>query len=635
MLADDAVTIFSTQKVPAIRGYFARRTVFGGIGILLFAGSTLASPMPPPRPESMGWQGIKVTAVDPSLISGPKQSGYGRNATKSVGVYAPLSTKDAKLYRQIFAYQAQGKWAKADQLVRGLNSNLLLGHVRYQRLMHPTDYKASFPELSRWMAKYAGHPNAFKVYSLARKRQPSGVRAPKEPVFGKEYLRHFLGDGTKAAPTAIQRNRVLEAPLRALISKGKLVEAEQAIASSALNTGASDRLRSKIAFVRLMRGQQTAALKLASSVAKRSRGQTSLPDWVAGLAAYQLGKYAKASSHFALYAQSRHADEWNSAAGAFWAGRAEQKLNNHKNADSWWRIAAEHRYTFYGQLARAKVGLSGTDNWSGNTPSNRDVANLRSLDGGLRSLALAQVGEVRRADEELLQLLGNAGPKRTQMVTRLAQHLRLPQTSVRGAFRLAGYSIAPPPAALYPMPPWAPKGKQLVDQALIWAFVRQESLFNPRATSSAGARGLMQLMPATANYVAGKDTFRGKQRDGLYEPPTNLSLGQRYLQYLMGKSFVQNDLFRLAVAYNAGVGNLTKWRKRGALSSDPLMFIETLPVLETRLFIEGVLANFWLYRQQLGQPTPSLTDLVHNTWPRYIHMDGRGVEIAREPQDGN
>ena len=145
----------------------------------------------------------------------------------------------------------------------------------------------------------------------------------------------------------------------------------------------------------------------------------------------------------------------------------------------------------------------------------------------------------------------------------------------------------------------------------------------------------MQLMPATANYVAGKDTFRGKQRDGLYEPPTNLSLGQRYLQYLMGKSFVQNDLFRLAVAYNAGVGNLTKWRKRGALSSDPLMFIETLPVLETRLFIEGVLANFWLYRQQLGQPTPSLTDLVHNTWPRYIHMDGRGVEIARELQDGN
>ena len=101
----------------------------------------------------------------------------------------------------------------------------------------------------------------------------------------------------------------------------------------------------------------------------------------------------------------------------------------------------------------------------------------------------------------------------------------------------------------------------------------------------------MQLMPRTANYIAGEKRFSGKSRDFLYEPSMNLALGQRYLRYLMRKGHVGQDLFRLLAAYNAGVGNLKRWDKRGSLSKDPLMFIETLPILETRLFVERVMAN--------------------------------------------
>ena len=166
-----------------------------------------------------------------------------------------------------------------------------------------------------------------------------------------------------------------------------------------------------------------------------------------------------------------------------------------------------------------------------------------------------------------------------------------------------------------------------MDRALIWAFVRQESAFDPRATSHAGARGLMQLMPSTANYIADTNRFQGKKRYELYEPAVSLNLGQRYLSYLMQKPNIGKNLFRLAIAYNAGGGNLVRWQAVGWIDDDPLMSIETLPFLETRLFVERVMANYWLYRTRLGQTTPSRTALVNNRWPNYVRMDKDDVEI--------
>ena len=83
-----------------------------------------------------------------------------------------------------------------------------------------------------------------------------------------------------------------------------------------------------------------------------------------------------------------------------------------------------------------------------------------------------------------------------------------------------------------------------------------------------------------------------------------------------------------------GIGNLHRWRKSGRLSSDPLMFIETIPVLETRLFLERVMANFWIYRQRMGQDTPSRTAVAAGDWPRYHRMDRVNVELARDAQHG-
>ncbi len=594
---------------------FARRGLIGGASVLVCSAAVSAGPVPQPKPDHM-----PVAAASTASVAGS---------------WRPLSAGDETLYRRIFAAQLAGRWKTANQLIGGLSNPILLGHVRFQRLMHPTSYRSSYDELRDWMERYADHPGAYRIYALAHRRRPPEAGPLQLPVHGKEHLRHFIGERSGAVISLAASNRALAAPILKLISAGDLAEAEKAIWASPLGAGPSDRLRAKVAFARLINKDAAGALKLAQWAANRSRSKTSLPDWVAGLAAYRLNRFGEAARHFALHAESRHAGEWNAAAGAFWAGRSLKKLGQVRAAANWWRIAAQYRFTFYGQLAGAKLGYRSPEMSRSDPASARDRARILSLKGGRRALALAQVGEIQRADEELLQYLGDAGPELTGVLTRVAGYLRLPQTAVRGAFRLStGFRKEAPPSALYPQPDWRPSEGLTVDQALIWAFVRQESVFNPRATSGAGARGLMQLMPATANYMAGEKRFDGSSRDYLYEPPMNLALGQRYLRYLMRKGHVGHDLFRLLAAYNAGVGNLQKWDRRGQLADDPLMFIETLPWLETRLFVERVMANFWAYRQRLGQPTPSLHHLVNDRWPKYVALDGSGVEIAGERPNG-
>lgn len=590
-------------------GRTARQAMIGGLIAAGCMQAVNASPIPPPKPENHQSSGAATVAVD--------------------AAWRPLSGHDEALYRQIFELQRSGRWSDANRLVRRLDSKLLLGHVGFQRLMHPTKYRASYDELQNWLARYADHPGAYRVYALAHRRQPDDAAGLKLPVHGKEHLRQFLGEKSKISPSAAATNRELAAPILKQISKGQLTDAEEAIKASSLGAGPSDRLRAKVAFAYLLRKDAKSALKIAARAAKRSRASTSLPDWVAGLAAFQLGQYADAAAYFGHHARSPHASDWNKSAGAYWAARALTIIGEPAGAKKWHQIAAQYRFTFYGQLAQAKLGLTRPEEWQPVPPKAGDLNRTMGLQGGLRALALAQVGEVRRADEELLQYLGDAGSSLTGTITRVAGYLGLPQSAVRGAFRLsAGFSVSPPASALYPQPEWQPDEGRTIDQALIWAFVRQESVFNPRATSSAGARGLMQLMPSTANYIAGEKLFNGKSRDFLYEPPMNLALGQRYLRYLMRKGHVGQDLFRLLAAYNAGVGNLKRWEKSGRLSSDPLMFIETLPLLETRLYVERVMANLWAYRQRLNQPTPSLDQLVKGRWPQYVAIDGSGVELA-------
>lgn len=135
------------------------------------------------------------------------------------------------------------------------------------------------------------------------------------------------------------------------------------------------------------------------------------------------------------------------------------------------------------------------------------------------------------------------------------------------------------------------------------AISRQESALQPRVVSRAGARGLMQVMPATAKDMAKKiDGFRYSSADQLYEPETNILLGTHFLE-LVYQQFDKNRILS-SIAYNAGPNRVARWLKQSNSKLDVAAFIETIPFAETRNYVKSILVYDYIYQIVLkGKPT--------------------------------
>jgi soluble lytic murein transglycosylase len=144
-----------------------------------------------------------------------------------------------------------------------------------------------------------------------------------------------------------------------------------------------------------------------------------------------------------------------------------------------------------------------------------------------------------------------------------------------------------------------------LDPALVAALIRQESRWNPRATSAAGARGLMQVMPAVGSAVARSLGIVAWDPVLLYQPEVNLAIGTRHLraflsEYGVGPSGAAaapgwSGLARALAAYNAGQSRVARWSVRLGVE-DPELFIERIPFPETRDYVRVVLRDVDLYR---------------------------------------
>lgn len=143
-----------------------------------------------------------------------------------------------------------------------------------------------------------------------------------------------------------------------------------------------------------------------------------------------------------------------------------------------------------------------------------------------------------------------------------------------------------------------------LDSALLFALARQESAFDPAATSSAGARGLMQLMPATAKGTARKYKIPYRKTAELYNPKTNIAIASRYYSELL-KRFDGSRILASA-AYNAGPSRVNQWLKKsnGELPFD--IWIEIIPYRETRAYVRNILMYSIIYSRQMGQRPPLL-----------------------------
>ncbi len=558
------------------------------------------------------------------------QADYATNDLPTI-----LVPGDVELYGRIFELQADQRFQEADRLLKQVKDPLLRGHALHQRYTHPTGYNASYAELSEWMRLHRDHPGAEEIYRLALKKKARKDKGPATPV-GVD-----TGDyASEPSTVATARSRPLpkdrdpasakliakaEAELGQMLRKDRVAQAEALINKpeirSRLSASEYDDWRRRVAWSHFLDGEDEKALALAAASAQRSRGRVPEADWVAGLAAWRLGRLDNAGHHFEHLAFSETASNWDKAAGAWWGARVMLRLRQPAEAYRLLQLGAVQERTFYGLLALNQLGQDMPFSWNPAPLEATDSAKLQQLPAVRRALALSEIGEAVRADREIARLFSQASDSLAYALLGLAGRLQTPASAMRIGLAWRSVKGDAYDNAMYPLPPWEPEGGFSLDRALIFAFMRQESAFNPRASSGAGAAGLMQLMPRTAGYMAKDSSLRHKKsRHRLMAPEYNIELGQRYLQHLLEMPMIRGNLFYLAAAYNGGPGNLQRWLREGR-TEDPLLFIESIPLSETRQFVQKVLTNHWIYRARIGQPQDSLAAAMSGDWPLYRAYD--------------
>lgn len=546
-----------------------------------------------------------------------------------------LSQEDAARYGHIFAFQDMGDFDGANKEIEKLDDHRLMGHVLRERLLHP-EYKASRAELSGWMKDYADHPGAQKVYELALKK---GVPSLPRPKLSRGMTAYHAEDtGQLAQPYMAERrfnasekkmiqgieSLLAESPTAAL----KRLESEEA--QKSFTKGETAALRARIAESYFYNAKPEKALEQAVLSLGHRAADVPLAGWIAGLSAWQMKDYGHAAEYFETAARSPRASAWMTSASAYWTARAYLRDRQPRKVSYWLHRAAEHPRSFYGIIAMNGLGMgSARFDWDVPDLNRKRIKMLADTGAGRRALALADAGRADFAEQELRQIDPSGNLSLGEAMIALAHDAGMPALAMRLGSGIKGKNGALYDAALYPDAPWQPRGGYEMDKALVYAFIRQESKFNPMARNAgSGATGLMQLMPRTAKHVAKPYDLR-LQKGDLIDPPTNMALGQKYLAELLQHESVNNNLFKLAVAYNAGPGNLARWEQKTGYADDPLFFIEAIPAAETRIFVERVMANYWIYRLKYDQSVESLEKVAAGEWPVYVAEDiRRGPRFA-------
>jgi soluble lytic murein transglycosylase len=553
----------------------------------------------------------------------------------SIKMPGVLSGEDIELYIQVFALQKEGQWKKANALIAKIQDVILMGHVLEQRYMHPNKYRSKYKELKDWMETYADHPQAARIYKLALRRRPSNWKYPQKPDLPTRspYASTSFEPlpGKKISKSKRYRVRQLRRQIKRFAGRGQTLAAKRLVKNAEVkklfSNAQYDEVKAMLGFRYFIDGRDEWALEWAGSAADRSGDLVPEAHWAAGLAAYRLGKVGIAANHFEAMTTSPRQSPWLHAAGAFWAARAHMQNRAPQRVSAMLQIAAEHSRTFYGMLAAQVLGLDKELEWAALPIQQASILSLADTPRGRRAIALIEIGQQRRAEKELrLEAAASESDEHSHGILALAANADMPELAVRldaMLFPDGGFD-----SATYPLPSWEPDGGFTVDSALVFAFIRQESRFNPKAKSWAGARGLMQLMPRTASFVARDRSLHSSKREELFKPGLNMALGQRYIEILRDDNKIKGNLVSMIAAWNGGPGNLNKWRRNTEFQNDPLLFIEAIPSRETRQFVEHVLSNLWIYRDRMGQETPSLRMLASGQWPVYTSLEHHSSEVA-------
>jgi soluble lytic murein transglycosylase len=309
---------------------------------------------------------------------------------------------------------------------------------------------------------------------------------------------------------------------------------------------------------------------------------------------------ATAYSHFVrLYDRSKMAV--SRARGAYWAARAAAALHREKDATDWYGKAEGHPTTYYGQLAAAALHQADPIPIAAEPdPDHGAVVAFEARDLTRAARDLVAMGDVDDARPFLFQLAETAQtPSDFVQVARLALALDRPDMEMLAAKRAAndGVTLFTESYPLIPLPPGG-----TAEAALVLAMTRQESAFDREAISVAGARGMMQLMPGTAQKMANDLALPFSTTLLTADRVYNMRLGRAYLDQMLTE-FSGSYVLAIA-AYNAGPARVNQWIAQlgdpRVKDADVVDWIESVPIGETRNYVQRVLENLQVYRLLLG-----------------------------------
>lgn len=373
---------------------------------------------------------------------------------------------------------------------------------------------------------------------------------------------------------------------------------------------AADRIwneRYQLTIKALRNGDDQGAYKAAANTGLTEGADAAEAEFYAGwIALTRLNKPQLADTHFAAIERIGSSPITRGRA-LYWRGRAAEARGDQAAAQAFYASAAQYNTTFYGQLAGQKIGDGRLDLGKDPVITAADRARFESRETVRAARMLHDIGEdnlfrvfvlslddvLPSAEEEalLVDLARGYGEQDVSM--------KVVRSAAQRGFVLPerGYPLRDPPQVA-----------QAPEPALVLGITRQESGFDPNIRSGAGARGMMQLMPATAQLVA-RSLGESYTLSRLNDPDYNMRLGSTYLGQMVDR-FSGSYVMGVA-AYNAGPGRPAQWSSfcgdpRGS-STDPIDFIECIPFSETRNYVMRVLEGAQVYRARLNGGSAKIT----------------------------
>ncbi len=353
-------------------------------------------------------------------------------------------------------------------------------------------------------------------------------------------------------------------------------------------------------------GNYNNAISILKNFSQGSSDYSSEASWLIGWLSLTFQKNPEVAYEYFKIMFNKVKTPISKARASFWAGKSAKTIGDLDSANIWFNRSGAFPATFYGQLAIKELNKDLYMPVIKVNYSKEDFEKYKSLELVRCLILLKKANNYKLAKIFAMHLVDLAKTKKEiQMLAALLKEIELMSLSIFAGKRSI-YKNIYIPSLNFPLPDNMLmkdiERNSVIPLAETLAITRQESAFNPKAISRAGARGLMQVMPRTARLTAKKINYKYNRNNLTKKPAYNVIIGSSYFKEML-KKFEGSYILSLA-AYNAGPNRVSRWLKtngdprKGEI--DAVTWIELIPISETRNYVQRVIEGIYMYRVLLS-----------------------------------